>query len=286
MNAQDVVNGLVQGGVFAIIALGLSLVFGVLRLINFAHGALLMAGGYLGYEMQRLIGIDPLLSLLIVVPVMFAIAYPVQRCLLTRLMGRGNEVALVGTFSIALMIQGVLEQAFSTDGTSLNASYATSGIQFLGVHVEVVDLITFAVAVVLVLVVHLTLSRTHVGATTRAAAIDPTTATTMGIDVQRVYATTFAVGAALAAIAGVLIGLGTSITPDGGLSWLVIGFAVVVLGGVGNVPGTLVAALALGLIQAIGAGIFGSQYGDLIVYVTFFLALSLRPARLGGVRLT
>jgi branched-chain amino acid transport system permease protein len=286
MNAQDVVNGLLQGGVFAIVALGLSLVFGVLRLINFAHGALLMAGGYVSYELQRLIGIDPLLSLLIVVPLTVLAAYPLQRHLLTRLMSRGSEVALVGTFAIALVIQGVLEQAFSTDGTSLNASYATAGVDVLGVHVELVDLITFAIALVLVAVVHLTLTRTHAGASARAAAIDPGTAATMGIDVQRVYALTFAAGAALAAVGGVMIGLGTSITPDGGLGWLVIGFAVVVLGGVGNVRGTLLAALALGLIQAIGADVFGSQYSDLIVYVTFFLVLSLRPARLGGLSFT
>ena len=286
MNAQDVANGLVQGGVFAVIALGLSLVFGVLRLVNFAHGALLMAGGYLTYELQKLTGIDPMVALVIVVPVAFIAAYPVQRHLLTRLMSRGSEVALVGTFAIALVIQGVLEQAFSTDGTSLNASYATSGVDLLGIHLEVVDLITLVIAVVLVAVVHLTLTRTHAGASARAAAADPATATTMGIDVQRVYAVTFAIGAALAAVGGVMIGLGTSITPDGGLSWLVIGFAVVVLGGVGDVRGTLLAALALGVIQSVGSDVFGSAYSNLIVYATFFLLLSLRPGRIGGLSLS
>jgi branched-chain amino acid transport system permease protein len=286
MSAQDVVNGLVQGGMFAIVALGLSLVFGVLRLVNFAHGALLMAGGYGAYELQRLTGIDPLLALVIVVPVAVVLAYPVQRYLLTRLMGRSTEVALVGTFAIALVIQGVLEQAFSTDGTSLNASYSTAGLDVLGIRIEVIDLITLALAIVLVAAVHLTLTRTRAGTAARAAAADPVTAATMGIDVQRVYAVTFAVGAALAAIGGVMIGLGTSITPDGGLSWLVIGFAVVVLGGVGDVRGTLLAALALGVIQAVGSDIFGSAYSDLIVYATFFLVLSLRPSRLSGLRLT
>jgi branched-chain amino acid transport system permease protein len=126
------------------------------------------------------------------------------------------------------------------------------------------------------------LTRTHAGAAARAAAADPATAETMGIDIQRVYGVTFAAGAALAAIGGVMIGLGGSITPDGGLQWLVIGFAVVVLGGVGNIRGTLIAALALGVVQAVGADVVGSAYSDLIVYVTFFLALSLRPNHLGS----
>jgi branched-chain amino acid transport system permease protein len=285
MSAQDIVNGLLQGGVFAIIAIGLSLVFGVLRLVNFAHGALLMAGGYLVYEVQRTIGLDPLVALVIVVPVTFVLAYPVQRHLLTRLMRRSAEVALVATFGIALVIQGILEQAFSANGASLNVSYATSGVHLLGLRATVVDLITFGVAAGLVTALHLALTRSRHGAAVRAAAVDPATASTMGIDVDRVYALTFATAAALASIGGVMIGLGSSLTPDGGVGWLVKGFAVVVLGGIGDVRGTLIAALALGVVQAIGIRLFGGAYGDLIVYGTFFLALSLRPGRLARLQL-
>ena len=284
MGAQDIVNGLLEGGLFAIVALGLSLVFGVLRLVNFAHGALLMAGGYLVYELQLRTGLDPLVSLVIVVPIVFALAYPIQRYLLTRLMARGVDIALVATFGIALIVEGILEKVFTADTKSLSASYATEGISVLGVHVQVVDLITFGLAVGLVAALHFVLTRTRRGVEVRAAAIDPGTAATMGIDVQRVYAVTFAAAAALATVAGVMIGLGASLTPSGGLSWLVAGFAVVVLGGVGNVWGTLVAALGLGLAEAVGSHAFGGQYSNLVIYATFFVALALRPAGLTGLR--
>jgi branched-chain amino acid transport system permease protein len=280
MAAQDIVNGLLQGGVLAIVALGLSLVFGVLRLVNFAHGALLMAGGYLAYEIQRRTGWDPLLSLAIVVPVVFLLAYPVQRYLLTDLMVRGPDVALVATFGIALVVVGLLEQVFGADSRSLGADYATSGVSFLGLHARVVDLITMGLAVGLVATMHVVLTRTPQGVALRAAAVDPATAGTMGLDIRRIYAVTFAAAAALAAVAGVMIGLGTSLTPDGGLGWLVKGFAVVVLGGIGSPRGTLVAALTLGVVEAVGGRLFGSEYSDLVVYGTFFLALALRPSGL------
>ena len=280
MSAQDIVNGLLQGGVYAIVALGLSLVFGVLRLVNLAHGALLIGGGYVAYELQREIGLDPLASILIVAPVVFLIAYPMQRFLLTDLMRRGPDIPLVATFGIALVVQGILAKAFTANGKSLTAAYATSGVDFLGLRAQVVDLITLALAVALFVATHFVLTRTRQGAAIRAAAVDPATAQTMGLDVGRIYATTFAIAVALASIAGVMIGLGQSLTPTGGLEWLVKGFAVVVLGGIGNVRGTLVAALGLGLVEALGGRIFGSAYSDLVVYATFFLLLAIRPTGL------
>lgn len=281
MLAQDIVNGLLQGGVFALVALGLSLVFGVLRLVNLSHGTVLIAGGYAAYELQRKVGLDPLLSLLVVVPAVFVIAYPVQRYLLTDLMQRSADVPLVATFAISLILEGVLAQAFTSNSRTLNAPYATSGLGVLGLHVEVIDVIALAVALALTLATHQLLTRTRLGVAVRAAAADPATALTMGLDVKRIYAATFAAGAALAAIGGVMIGLNSSLTPTGeDLGWLVKGFAVVVLGGIGDVRGTLIAALALGVVQSLGGQVFGSAYSDLVVYGTFFVVLAIRPAGL------
>jgi branched-chain amino acid transport system permease protein len=280
MIAQDIVNGVLQGGLFALVALGLSLVFGVLRLVNLAHGALLIGGGYLAYELQRSIGLDPLVSLLLVVPALFVLAYPIQRFVLTGLMRRGPDIPLVATFAIALVVEAVLTEAFSANSKAIGAAYATSGLSFLGLHVEVIDLITLALALALVAATHLVLTHTRPGLVVRAAAADPETAATMGLDVRRIYALTFAGGTALASVAGVMIGLSTSLTPTGGLQWLVDGFAVVVLGGIGNVAGTLIAALALGVIQSLGGQVFGSAYSDLVVYATFFIVLALRPTGL------
>jgi branched-chain amino acid transport system permease protein len=280
MSAQDVVDGLLQGGVYAIVALGLSLVFGVLRLVNLAHGELVIGGGYLAYALERGVGLDPLLSLVVVAPAAFLVAYPVQRYLLTGLMRRGPDVPLVATFGISLVLQGLFAKAFTADGKSLGASYATTGIGFLGLRVQTIDVIALALALALTAGTHLVLTRTRPGVAVRAAAADPETAATMGLDVRRIYAMTFGVAAAMAACAGVVVGLGVSLTPTAGLGWLVTGFAVVVLGGIGNVKGTLVAALGLGVIQAVGGQVFGSAYSDLVLYGTFFVVLAVRPTGL------
>ena len=280
MLAQDVVNGVLQGGLFALVALGLTLVFGVLGLVNLAHGAVLIAGGYVAYELQRQIGLDPLVSLLIVVPVMFLIAYPVQRYLLTGLMRRGPDVPLVATFGISLIVEGVLAQAFTSNPRALNAAYAVSGLRFLGIHVQVIAVIALGLALAIALAMHMGLTRTRIGIAVRAAAADPATARTMGLDVRRIYAATFAAGAAVAAVGGVIIGLESSLTPTGDLQWLVTGFAVVVLGGIGNVRGTVIAALLLGVVQALGGQVFGSAYSQLVVYGAFFIVLAIRPTGL------
>jgi branched-chain amino acid transport system permease protein len=280
MSVQDVLDGILQGGLYAIVALGLSLVFGVLRLVNLAHGELLVGGGYLAYFIQHEAGIDPLLSLLIVVPVAFVLAYPIQRYLLTDLMRRSEDVPLVATFGLSLVLSALFAEAFTADGKSIEAAYATSGISFVGLRVQSIDVIAFGLAVALIAATHLVLTRTRAGIEVRAAAADPDTAATMGLDVRRIYAVTFGIAAAMAASAGVIVGLGVALTPTSGLGWLVTGFAVVVLGGLGSVTGTLVAGLALGIVEAVGGQVFGTQYGDLVVYGTFFLALAVRPTGL------
>ncbi len=280
MSAQDVLNGLLHGGYFAIVALGLSLVFGVLRLFNVAHGEFVIGGGYLSYVVQSHLGLDPLISLALVVPVAAAIGYVLQHGLLTGVMRRSADAALVVTFGVSLVLQSLFLKAFTANPKSLPASYATGGVSFVGLRAATVDLIAFGAAVVLVVGTHLMLTRSSAGMRVRAAAADPDTAATMGIDVRRVYAATFAFAAGIAAVAGVVIGLSATLTPTGGAAWLVLGFAVVVLGGVGNVLGTLVAGLSLRLVYAIGGHVFGGQYSDLVIYATLFLVLAIRPTGL------
>jgi branched-chain amino acid transport system permease protein len=284
VTAQAILNGLLLGGVYAVAGLGLSLVFGVLRLVNLAHGELLVGGGYLGYALQRHLGLDPLLGMVFVIPTVFVIAYPIQRYLLNDLMGRNMEAPLVATFGVSLLAQSLFAKFFTSDSRSLSASYAAGGLHWAGLTIQVVDVIALGLAVVFVMGAHLALTRTIFGKSVRAAAEDPDTAGVMGINVPRIYALTFAAAAGITAAAGVVIGLSGALTPTGGARWLVIGFAVVVLGGVGSVPGTFVAAVALGLVQSVGGHLLGAAYGDLIVYATFFVALALRPTGLAGLR--
>ncbi len=275
--SEAVLNGLMLGGVYALMALGLSLIFGVLRLINLAHGELVVGGSYLAFFAGQHLGLGPFIAAPIVVIVAMAIAYLLQRGILNSLLLRGSTGALVGTFGISLLIQGALAAGFSFQSKSLQSSTATTGIDVFGVRTRQIYVVAFVVGALLCAVTHLVLTRTRVGAVVRAAAADPVTAGLMGINVRRVYALTFSVAAGIAALSGVLVGTAFGFTPSSGAQYLVIGIAVVVLGGVGDVLGTFLGAIGLGLVQSIAAEQFGGGYRDLAVYILFFAILVTRP---------
>jgi len=277
MDVNAVVNGLLIGGFYAVVAMGLSLVFGVLRLINLAHGEIVVGGAYLAYVLGSAAGLDPFVSLPMVLVVVAALAYLLQRYLLTGLLVKRPEGAMVATFGLALLAQGLFAQVFTSQPKSLSSPLSTSGFTVLGVQIRTIYVVAFAVGAALCLAVHLTLTRTRLGAMVRASAADPATAGLMGIDTGRVYAATFAVGAAIAALGGVLVGITFSVTPTTGTQYLLVGIAVVVLGGVGNVLGTFLGAIFLGLVQSLAAAQFGGGYRDLTVYLLFFLVLAVRP---------
>lgn len=277
MDLNAVVNGVLIGGFYAVVALGLSLVFGVLRLINLAHGEILVAGAYLTYVLGTSFGLNPFVALPIVVVVVGVLAYLLQRYLLTGLLVTRPDGAMVATFGLALLAQGLFAQFFTSQPRSLDSSLSTSGFTVLGVQVRTIYVLAFVVGAVLCGLAHLTLTRTRLGTMVRASAADPATAGLMGVDTARVYAAVFAVGSVVAAVGGVLVGVTFSVTPTSGTSYLLIGIAVVVLGGVGNVLGTLLGAIFLGLVQSLAAAQFGGGYRDLTVYLLFFLVLAVRP---------
>lgn len=272
-----IVNGLLSGALYALVGLGLSLVFGVMRLVNLAHGELMVLGAYLASVAVAATGIDPLLSLVFVVPAVLVLAYLIQRFLFTGLLSRGMEPPLVAAFGLSLLISAALTLIFGGDPRSLAAVYGQSGAAIGGTTLRWSAIITFFVAVVLIVGTHLVVTRTQWGASLRAASTDPTTAATMGINVKQVYAVTFAIAAGFAAIAGVLVGIGFSFSPTSGAGYVLIGFAVVVLGGTGSVLGVLWGGLILGLIQSIGAAALGGEYRDLVIYAAFVLILVLGP---------
>lgn len=277
-DSSVIVSGMLIGGLYALVALGLSLVFGVMRLVNLAHGEFIVLGAYGASMAVAFMGWDPLLSALIVAPAVAVIAYPLQRFVLTGLLRRGLEPPLVATFGASLLISSALVIAFGGNARSLPAPYALQGFTVAGVTMRLSDVITFGVGVVLVVVVHLIMRRTRFGVSLRAAAADPATAGLMAIDVKHMYAVTFAASGFIAAIAGILIGIGYSFTPTTGASYILIGFTVVVLGGTGNTLGVLWGGIALGLIQSIGSAVLGGQYRDLVIYVAFLVILLAKPA--------
>jgi branched-chain amino acid transport system permease protein len=279
---SNVINGLMVGGLYAAVALGLTLVFGVMRLVNLAHGEMLVAGAFLSYVVVTELDVDPLLSLIAVVPVVMLAAYPVQRYLLNPLLSHGMEPPLVATFGISIIAQTGFLLIFGADPKSLEASYATSGVDILGERVRSVLLISLIAGVLLVAGLHLALTRLRYGKALRAAAIDPEAASTLGIDVKHLYALTFAIAAGLAAVGGVLIATAFTVTPTTGLSWILRAFTVIVLGGMGSVPGTLAGGLLLGVSEEVGSDAFGAEYRDLMVFALLIAFLVARPQGLFG----
>jgi branched-chain amino acid transport system permease protein len=282
--ATAVVTGVLLGGLYAVTALGLSLVFGVMRLINLAHGELITLGAYIAFELSTKAGFDPLVTVVIVAPALFLIGVPVQRWLLTPLMSRDVTQPLLTTFGLSVIAQNLYIQLFSADSRSLNASYATSALRLAGINVPTIYLIAFGFGLVLCGGTHLMIRRTAFGREVRAAAEDAEAARTLGVDVGRVYMVLFGLAAAMAAIGGVLVGLTFSFDPTSGTDWLLTGFAVVVLGGLGSIKGTLVGGILLGLVESVGAAFFGDGYLEVIGLVTFLIVLTIRPQGLFGGR--
>jgi branched-chain amino acid transport system permease protein len=280
------VSGGLLGGLFAVTALGLSLVFGVMRLINIVHGELLVLGAYLALWCTRHTGIDPLLSLLVVAPALFLAAAPVYRLLLEPLSAKGPEPAMLTTFGLSVIAQSVFILVWSGDTQSLPASYASKSVVILGLRVSMTYLVSFGVAVVLFVAVQLLLQRTSVGREIRASSEDAGAAEALGVDVRRVHTLVYGLAAAFAAVGGVLVGTTFSFTPTSGLSYLLTGFAVVVLGGLGSVKGTFLGAVVLGVTESVGGAFFGDGYRDFVGFVVFLAVLSLRPQGIFARRVT
>ncbi|MCO5161821.1 MAG: branched-chain amino acid ABC transporter permease [Mesorhizobium sp.] len=282
--ASNLFSGLLLGGILALIALGLSIVLGVMRLINLAHGEILVGGAYLALLLGGATGLDPLLALPLVGLLVAIMALPMQRLLLAPLAGKGAEAPMMTTFAVSLILQNLFLAWFSADTKSIGETYSIAPFAFGGISVPLIYVLGFAVSVATILLVYLLVNRTAFGRDLRASALDPIAAAGVGVDVPRVHALTFALGAACAAMGGVLIGIVFSFTPSTGASYLLTSFAVVVLGGMGSILGTLVAGITLGLMQSIGALILGDGFRDLVGLALFLAVLAVRPGGLLGRR--
>ena len=276
------VTGALLGGLLAVTALGLSLVFGVMRLINLAHGELLVLGAYLAFEVTRHLGLDPLLSIVVVAPVMFLVALPLFRLLLVPVLDRGPEPAMLTTFGLSIIAQSLFILVFTGDSRSLSASYVTASWSVLGLNLPVMYLIAFAIGVALCLLLDQLIRRTAFGRDVRAASEDTGAASALGVNIRRTHLIVFGISAACAGIGGVLVGTTFSFTPTTGLTYLLTGFAVVVLGGLGSVRGTLLGAVGLGIVESLGGAFFGDGYRDIVGFVVFLVVLVLRPQGLFG----
>ncbi|HLI91638.1 MAG TPA: branched-chain amino acid ABC transporter permease [Ktedonobacteraceae bacterium] len=279
---QALITGLLLGGVYSLVSMGLTLIFGVLDIINFAHGALMALAMYAAYLLVTFAAFNPYLSLLITVPLLFLLGFVLQRFVINRIMGQPAENQLLLTFGLALLVENALLLIFTGTPKALPAPFAQSSLHLLGAVVDIPRLIAFAGSLLLAGVLYFLLSRTTIGTAVRAVAENAQGAAMVGIDVRTIYALAFGLGTACVGAAGALVAPFLSLDPTVGEQFTIIAFVVVVLGGMGNVAGAFLGGLIIGLLQEIGGAFFPNINKLLIVFLVFVLLLLLRPQGLLG----
>ncbi|MET7750641.1 branched-chain amino acid ABC transporter permease [Micromonospora sp. NPDC005367] len=283
---QSVVLGLLLGGLYALLASGLTLYFGIMRVVMIAHSAFLILAAYLAWWSHTRFGVDPLLSLVLTVPLFFAAGVLLQRGLLSRLRPATlTMMSVLLTFAIAVIIEGLLGYAFTGTQRRIRLGYGTANLELFGARIAVVKLIAFGLAAAALLTLYLLLKRTTFGWALRATIQHPDAARLVGIDTNRVAGHGFGIGLATAAVGGTALALDTTIYPS--LHWHWIGplMAIIVVGGLGSVPGAAAAAMVLGLTQSLLQIPLNTTWAQTVFYLALLATLAFRPQGFFGGRL-
>lgn len=273
-----VIQGILLGGLYALFACGLSLMFGVMRIINLAHGDLALLGTFMVLVASEHIGISPFAALLIVLPGAALAGAALQYAVLNRSLRGGELNPMLATFGLSVVIGNLLLEIFSADTHSLSAGSLTTASWRISsqISISALSAVIFAVAMLVLGSLQLMLSRTQLGRIVRATADDPATAELVGIDAKRVYALVTALALAIAALAGTFFGMRSSFDPTLGPSQLIFAFEAVVIGGLGSLWGTLVGGIALGVAQTVGAQAFGAAWSIFSGDILFLAVLAFR----------
>jgi branched-chain amino acid transport system permease protein len=285
---QNLVFGLFVGGLYGIAAVGLSLVFGVQKVLNVAHGSLVMLGGYASFWVFTWYGIDPFMAIAITGPLLLLLGIALYAGLfrfVTRLPEEAKiKNSLLISFGLTLVLENMAIRLWTADERAITTSYAGDGVTLAGIAFPYTRVASLIVAAAGIAVLHAFLTRTYLGKAIRATAEDWEAASLMGINVQRTYLLAFGIGTALAGIAGALVSLSYTIAPGIGLAWTLKALVVVVLAGMGTIVGAFFAGLLLGEAEALSVYVFGSSYREVVGLVLFLLVLLLRPQGLFGSR--
>ncbi|MDG4786602.1 branched-chain amino acid ABC transporter permease [Micromonospora sp. WMMD1102] len=283
---QSVLLGLLLGGLYALLAAGLTLYFGIMRVVMIAHSAFLILAAYLAWWSHARLGVDPLLSMVVTVPLFFGLGVLLQRLLLARLRPVTlTMMSVLLTFAIAVLVEGLLGYAFTGTQRRIQLGYGSASIGLFGARIAVVKLIAFGLAAVALLALYLLLKRTRFGWALRATIQHADAARLVGIDTDRVAGFGFGLGLATAAVGGTALALDTTIYPS--LHWHWIGplMAIIVVGGLGSVPGAAIAAMLLGLAQSLLQIPLGTTWAQTVFYLALFATLAFRPQGFFGGRL-
>jgi branched-chain amino acid transport system permease protein len=282
---QVMVVGLFTGGVYALMSAGLTLIFGVMKVINIAHGAFLILSAYISYWLFTLYGLDPIFSVVVSIPVLFIIGVVFQRFLLARVNNEPGLIVLL-TFALALTLEGLMGGVWESTGRSVRTSYTSEVLKFtlgdVGLRLPVVRIAGFALAIVALVVLSLLLSRTMMGRAIRATIQNQTAAQLVGVNVSRVQALTFGLGLATVAAGGALFSLIWTFNAASCEEWISKMLSIIVLGGMGSLPGALIAALIMGVVESVSAVTMTSYLSPIVFYLILFITLIFRPQGLFG----
>jgi branched-chain amino acid transport system permease protein len=280
--AQAIVDGVLVGGVYALMAVGLTLIFGVLDIINIAQGVLVILGAYLSYSLWTKAHIDLFLGLLITVPAMFIIGVVIHWAFIRRLRGtERTSMTLLVTYAVALIIEGILYKIYGANDVSLNASYTTTSVHIFGFYLPWIFIYGFILAVALVVVIYALLYRTRFGRSVRATMQDEVAARLVGIDVNRVAALTFGIGVAVTAVGGMLFGATNAFNPNSSYDLISRLLAIIILGGLGSVGGALAASVFMLTLESI-VTIWYPTWAVAVFYGALVLVLLIRPEGILG----
>lgn len=280
---QTFIDGLMLGGVYSFAAVGFSLIFGVMGIVNLTHGIFVVAGAYIAFVLWHHVGLDPMLAIPVIMVAMFGFGYGYQRTVIQWATERASIVSsLLVTFGVALMLRNVLQAIFSPDFRSIAPAYSFAGLVLGPLRVDLVRLAGLCTSLVLLTLLGVTLARTAFGRAIRATAQQPLAASLSGLNVRHVYGLTFGLGAAFGGASGAVIGMMLAFSPASEGPWTLNAFVVVTLGGVGSPQGALLGGLLLGVISTLTAQYVGPAFTNAMMFLVLVLMLLVRPQGLLG----
>lgn len=279
---QSLIDGLLMGGVYALAALGVSLIFGVMKITNFAHGALITLGMYVTYELCTLMGINPYFILPIVIIVMFLIGYILQHFVMNTIISAPSHNQLLLTLGISIVIENLLLLIFSANYKSVSIAGFTNAIKLGSVTINKPKLIAFVVVIIATILIYMILNKTDLGKAIRATSTQMEGAIMMGINVKKINSVAFGIGVACAGLAGALLTTLQHITPTSGGPYQLTCFVIAVFGGLGSIGGAIAAGLIIGIVESLTSLFLGGSWSQMFIYLIFVLTLLLKPAGLFG----
>ena len=279
---QSLISGILIGGVYALIGIGLTIIFGVMRIINFAHGDLLMLGMYATFYLFTLAKVDPFVSVLLTITLMFMFGAVLQKVLINRILGALPQNQILLTIGLGLIMSNSIMLAFTSDYKILTTTYSSSSVKLAGISISTPLVISFAITCAITVALYWFLLKTDIGQAIRATAQDREAARLMGINVKRMSIIAFGLGAALAGTAGSLISPTYYIFPQVGSAFTLKAFVITVLGGMGSIVGATLGGVLIGVAESIGGVYLGSGWKEVIVMVLFLLVLLFKPSGLFG----